>query len=1685
MPTAHSKIQHPGTSTACRRALTSFHSSRNRSRSLTPNSIGFWSVLGLILLAPAVSVGQAADGDPITPELARELAEFGATLRGHLKYWHQVTRAADAPFPEPSGQSMLTDSARTCIADKYDAKWAFRDPDNPQDATRDRVAAVAGELAKIAASYQMAIETRPEEIIGAPCGAASGDQDGLRWLRSSQISVNCPLIDTAEYWYQSVRIGQSARVDDSGAGLERDDTRRADAARRFLSFKRSLLPYSHWIDQEKLVSALQSIDLAACAENVAMRNGQEIELPADSYCIEALEIDKDTKRSACRARFLYTEELRVEHLKRVFAQHLWDAQQNAAIQSQGERAEVLQLAGSLARLSVTARNELGLDPRSYADFERATQNVYAKSSGGGSYDELIKALQQKYAAAGDLDGELICARVFAAEPGDESVPDRTACREWAESEQERLSDEIAFLNEVLSAQTDQYEAAIKLLKPYETATPQLLDADDLNWLTRAAGALYLRTRGAQAADRLYQRLGGPTDCGGAQSPSDQRCILKWSEDQSSSHPKGDLAIDIQVVPAAEFDGELGASTQKPVQLFSLRDSHNCPEKDCFLAQSYTPAKVLLVTADAQTASDSGPIVPFVSYDWDITVLEVQARQVAGIRCTLDDIVRRAEKETPAVCETLRDPVTMQGIECWRWGSPNPAAIKHWLGYLGANSLAVPRGLKITWVPAENALHLTGVLQADGLDVEILEPFTLSLTGQSQAEWQRVIGTAARNVVLKAAPAMSQLYATPGVKPGWFKLPANHEFVGLTIDRLSPITLRLYAYPTGHPELISAFRGSLDQLSGVTWDAPRTLLPAAIALAARRVDFGAINQLGELLRSVDEEQPLADLMARRDIFERALRNLTTDGTAQIDVTSTLGAYRDYQTAMEHPFDDLRQAWGTAATELSDEHQRLRDDINTKMGEAMGALMVGLPWPTGEAGAHLQELMGLATPDDAVNHIKGLVAKEAAGLLEEFIGRGGLLNCLAELERETPLWVNCEPPADALTRLGTEASRRFILFHQEATKTEKEANRLRKKWENLPASVTQEQLMRMAHDLRQQVARQAEDSTRTAWQRFIGTLAQDGGVLQQAAKALGEDARFVEGLTEAGARCDGDSATCRQLATRYALGAMFGANDELQDVERLIRSMVPQPELVFTAQARQLSDAMSDAERALAATVEEARDALQDLEAEIKRRADEAVDAAVDAVWLTAREAINFVPDVRETSGALYLNFSASAWGAQAGDRILGIDCRPEGDNWVCANQDLSTVAELNDAFRGLAPSSSALIRVVRDGEEMTLEIPRSISYSMDIVPKVPGLDIAQAASLSLSVDPTDGIQIDTTMDEAQLKNAVLTTAVEIMNDKAGFSREEIRNAYEEKLDAFKAACKEHLNIGWLGNDEICTDPIGLYRQALAVDPRQMATDLAQGIMAGNIALTEHQIEALACIEGDSIPDELEGAAGAACSILKSELRAIVALPLQTEAQAQAALDRVTRLPEEVLSAFGDALVDEAGKAVLGEALQMVNAAELAELQQTVFEYEARANELCLTAQKRVADIFGDALPPATDCKSVAALLKPKVLEAAAKKRAEEFLKDEVNKVLEEHAGELIETANKAFDEQKKLVEQAVEEQTREVMAELRKGQAAMCRALAKLAGPDGMRGLIDGVTVTLDRPNQLRHPADEDPWRVDA
>lgn len=1615
-----------------------------------------------------------AYGDPkekkeINSEVAAELTAFGETVAQYLRFWSPKEQlpVKDPVCEELTGKvwlgvfdklSPLPQQVQNYIRDTYkDAGvlWEFAPPCSGIDPSVERIAIIAGELAKAAASYEYALEARRDgetgqqsavcapgemgkrcefELLDAPSGSEWLSKPKTLRLKSglsrceiseSFLSVSClheqtTLVNLASFWHQAVSAATDVRsseddeyVEMSDHDMKRDALVRADSTRRLKSFQRALLPYSQWINSRDLIEGLSSLNLDNCTVQTSQESrddihaclnyarelhptGEEgteqlVRLPDSNTC-RNLDNPEDANFYNCSLRRDFFVSLRTAHLTGYFAKKLLLAQQNASMQSEADRTQVLQLAVSVARLTPAARSWLPLDVTKVDSFSKAN-GEFLDALGGN--DGIISQLKASLKAKNGLstEDENPCTPVFSYDPywiDQKSQPTEppseknyTDCRDWLTESTKRLDREIEFLQSVLLKQKKQYDTARDMLSVAAGTTAAKQELKGRSFAERAAMGLFLKTRAAETADTLYQRLGSPTECKmGRLDASPCQMVLHDSKGNPTSVDAMRLAL--QVFPAQDYDSAYNVSTRQLVTVRLTDDGCGNYATPCYVAESRTPASVLFVRG----AEIDKNITPFESHDWGLKVIGVRAQQAGPAKCKLQDVLKRSgdSADSNRLCRAGHAPMMLRADERTVWQRPDdPGRASEWLGYLGANSFVSADGIGVTWDQNNNELQLFGTFTATALGSSEFESFRLSLTKSSESDWRRIVRQASLRAVLKALPALSDVHQQSNSVPSLLNLPSGMVFGALSLDSVKPIRLRLYAHPEGHPALITAFVGTLDRTGSLIWREPRALLTDKLVLYAGTVNVEAIRDLARVFTRAAgteedlrrrEQNLLGDTLARRDLFEATFlalasalsdsrKDVTDTQSAPVDVQSTLDRYRSYAKALQQDSAaTVLLAWRASRENYKVVLDALRVDLE---GRLMGNLVVP-KIPLAESLAGLEDttkdkinkellwLFGLSNWDEANEHINDQLAVLIVEALQSFSASGGLFQCWAanqeentgnEVGRETL----CGAPQEAVNRIGTQIAQRFVLgFQLTSSEYDEEVERFRDRLNKPPAPLTTQQLLDAAHKIRLAVKKEAERSINEAWAATVADIGPDaGGVVGPLLTALKDEtnsADMLAALTELQINCQTSPLGCERVLVSLALDSLYPDQAAVltsglaPHLERTLEALIPRPDVVYGAGVEVLTNDSRALAKILTNAQSELTAVLQQAQQDYLRK----IGNVVDTAGLVVRETIAFVPPVEVRDGALYLRNSWSAWGGEEGDKLLGVNCQPDGTNCVVNLENLRTDENLKTALSADSLTSEApspFMRVERAGVELTLTLPRTTSYRMAIVPKIPGLDpshIADVAQLVESVDPRNPAVVQENIQQAEIKHALLTATIGRLNEAVQF---DWRTAYEDEFEAFENACKAATKAYFLFGDSACEDPIALFRKASDLDLRQISTELIK-----NIANRTTSLPRPTCTPNHKVHEVLQDAAKAACDELAEQVGEIEdKLISNNPAVARA---KVAALPQAVTQAFGKAFAGATQKEVLATVLNVASAAELLPLQQTAFEFKAQTERLCVDA-----------------------------------------------------------------------------------------------------------------------------------------
>lgn len=1633
---------------------------------------------GLALGTSAIRANAAAtEAKPITPEVAAELSAFGDTLAQFLRFWSPEEQL---PFKEPAcedlegkvwlgvfdAHSPLPLKVQDYIADRYkDAGvlWEYAPPCSGIDPSVERIAMIAGELAKAAASYEYALEARREgeteqqsavcapgetgkrcefELLVGPSESGSFSNPKTLRLKSglnrcdvseSFLGASClheqtTLVNLATFWHQAVSAATDVRVSDDDEYVEmsdhdkmRDELVRADSKRRLKSFQRALLPYSQWINTKDLIDGLASLNLHACAvkadqesrddPNACLTQAREpqevdkeklVRLPDRNTC-RNLEDPEDTDFYHCSLRRDFFVGLRTAHLTGYFAQKLLVAQQNASMQSDADRTQVLQLAVSVARLTPAAQSWLPLDIAKVDSFSKANR-AFGDALGGkdGMKSQLKVNLKAK--SAQSTEEENPCTPVFAYDPypvdqkgqPTERPSDKNyeGCREWLTESTERLDKEVEFLQAVLLKQKEQYDNASDMLSVAADATAAMQGLKGRSFAERAALVLYLKTRAAETAETLYQRLGSPTECKLGQHDSSP-CQLALPKSKDNPAPGDAMRLALQVFPAQDYDSTYNVSTRQLVKVRLTDDGCGKYATPCYVAESRTPASVSFVRG----AEIDNKITPFEYHDWELKVINVGAQQSGPAKCEVQDILKRSDDSPDGHghCRAGHNPMMLGDVEHWVWQRPgDPDRPSEWLGYLGANSFVSADGIGAAWDDDNNELQLFGTFTATALGSSEFEPFRLSLTHRSESDWRRVVRQASLRAVLKALPSLSDVYQQSNSVPSLLNLPDGMVFVALSLDSVEPIRLRLYAHPEDHPALITAFSGALDRTGAIDWREPRALLTDKLLLHARMANFEAINKLATVFSRATgtKEDPrerehnlLGDTLARRDLFEASFLDLTaalTDSHKDtsdtqpdpVNVQATLDRYRTYaQTLEQDPAATVLGGWRKSRENYRAGLDALRVDLETRLKGTLVAPTTPLAGVIAGLDDKVKDkikdellwLIGLSNWEKANEHISGELEALIVETLQTFSASGGLFQCWAAYQEsitgsEAGRDALCAPPQEAVNRIGTQIAQRFVLgFHLKASEYDDEVEEFRDRLNNPPTPLTTQQLLDAAHGIRLAVTKDVERSVNAAWAAMVADIGSDAGdVLAPLVGALKDETKSADllaALAELEVDCQTAPLGCERVLVSLALDSLYSdqaaalASGLGPHLERTLEALITRPDVVYGSAV----EALTNDSRALAKILADAQSELTAVLQRTQRESLRTIGNVVDTAGLVVRDTNVFVPPVDMREDGLYLRLTWPAWGGQEGDKLLGVDCQSDGNNCVANLEDLRTAKDLHTALSADSLTSAApspFMRVERAGRQLTLALPRTASYRMAIVPSIPGLDplhIADVAHLVESVDPRNPAAFQEKIQQAAIKHAVLKATIGRLNEAVTF---DISTAYQDELDAFEKACKASTKAYLLFGESACEDPIALFRKASSdLDLRQISTELIKNIANGTTPLPRPT-----CTPNNNVHEVLEDAAKASCDELAAQVGEVEdKLKSNNPAAARA---KVAALPQAVTQAFGEAFAGATREEVLKTVMNVASAAELLPLQQTTFEYKAQTERVCAEA----LESLGSAVTP---------------------------------------------------------------------------------------------------------------------------
>ncbi|MEW8623749.1 MAG: hypothetical protein AB2559_19430, partial [Candidatus Thiodiazotropha endolucinida] len=1618
-----------------------------------------WLCCVLLLATSHISAVPASeDGKPISHEVAAELTAFGSSLFQFLRFWTDDLSASAAGNPDGlvdvslnafDEHSVLPEVVQDCVTStnpQNGLKWGFAKPTVSADPASERIAVLAGELAKTAANYQYGLDahrhvlrsqSETDSLVclpGEECRFTldGGDKSPTRWgiferkatlplksglrtcipredpLAASCLNHETDLLELATFWYRAViheTDVASDRNETPAYKSLRDSLLDADSKRRELSFRRALLPYSQWVNTEEVIDGLTAIDLYACQElsrEDPKDNGQPlraksdaewVELPSEQDCFKIEEFrigeksDRDLLRN-CSLRRDFLNELRSAHLSRFFAQQLRQAQRIASMQSTGDRSRVLQLAGAIARLTPQASAWLGLDNKKrehYIDINSQLEDFLQNDNQFET--ELKKTLAARN--QGFYEGESPCKPVFEYDPNPNkqgkkpSDPQYANCKAWLEESTGRLAGEFRFLSTALPLQKKQYQAARDLLTGVGPA-----NSEEEDWVIAVAKRLYQNTRGAETADTLIQRLGGPTECA-AQAEKLPPCKALLDLPQSKAFS---MKPAIRVYPAQDYDDTYNVSTQAPVTVRKVpAGAEGCNlQSPCYVAESRTPAVVSFTRSATHSTHSSLAVTPFEYADWGLKVIDVRARQVGSASCPLAEVLRKPGNGEQ-VCAAARQPMTLDNMEKWRWVRPDQQKVRDWLAYNGMNGLVVADGVGV--FRENNEIRMTGSFAATALGSSEFVPFKLSLTHQSESDWRRILRTRSLEAVLKALPGLSRTYAQADSVPSFINLPDGMVFVALTLDSADPIRFRLYAYPKGKPSLITAFTGSFSAADVFSWSAPRALLAADVLLHARKVDFGAIAELATVFSSQSglDNPSLGEAMARRDMFEATLTRIGAEVIKDvviedINVRSTTQIYQEFgQRLTSNVTAEILDDWKEHRELYRDTLKQARIALEQTIVNAVRAKKISPAWPNAPIQRELLHLLGFANVKAANDYINELLPRLVTEAIRSFSVGGGLFQCWSSLkDLDQSFRVDqmgaCAVPLAEMNSISTQVTQRFALgSHLPTNQYNEKIEAFRERLNKPPSPLTTQQVLDAAHQLRVSVADGVEQLVQEAWGKMLASIRSPAGggplgALVGAMKDPERSAGLYQKLQQLNSRCGPEHRGCSDVLISLAMGSLYsGEVGSLgygleQHLEQRLKALIPRPEIVYGS----VKGKLSDAERQLSNVLADAGETLSD---ELKEGVDEVLSAAVTTAGLKVREANAFIPAAEPRDGALYIRFDSKRWGARKGDRILGVNCQADG---TACNTKLTTVEELRAALSGeqtSAASPSPFVRVQRGDRQMTLVLPRTASYQLAVLPAIPGLDTAMVANvqqLAVTVDPRNGVSVKNAIDQAELKRAVLKTTLDALNDRVPL---DWKKEHAETLAAFTEACKKNTGTGFFGIADIaCDDPMALFRKASGLDLQQVSSKAGRQITQGAANLSRPD-----CTPDGELHPLLQQAGTAACGKLNAHLDDVESALTRKDTKSARAL--LASLPQTVTQAFGETFAEGAKEAVLAKATNIASAAELLRLQQTVFEFEVQANRVCADALESVGG------PSVAGCDGIVALYK-KALNLDIRKIAED-------------------------------------------------------------------------------------------------
>ncbi|WP_348236158.1 hypothetical protein [Vibrio parahaemolyticus] len=1638
-------------------------------RFVQPNKylVPIWLCLLLtIVILPKTAYGDQKVKREITPEVVAELTSFGETVAQFLRFWYpnELQPVNESDCKDITGKvwlgefdvlSPLPEKIQNHIESIYKdigVVWKFAPPCPEIDPSVERIAIIASELAKAAASYEYALEVRREgeteqqsavcvpgemrercefELLDVSYGSESFNKPKTLRLKAglshcnvseSFLGASClheqsTLVNLASFWHQAVSAATDIRFSEgnqyyqmSDQDMKRDALVRADSKRRLKSFQRALLPYSQWIDSRALIEGLALMNLDPCTVQTIQESGNDtdgcstharnpyptgelheeqlVKLPDRKTCRRLLS-PEDVNFYNCSLRRDFFVALRTAHLTGFFAQKLLLAQKNASMQSDADRTQVLQLAVSVARLTPVAQSWLPLDVTKINLFSKANSDFLESL---GSSDDMNSRLGVSLKAKNDPHSkeENQCTPVFSYNPylvdkkqlnEPPSAKDLKDCRDWLTESTEHLDREIEFLRSVLFKQKKQYDTARDMLSEAADAAAVKQVAKDLSFAERAAIGLYLKTLAAETASILYQRLNSPTECKLEQRNASV-CHLVFPKSKENPAPIDAMRLALQVFPAQDYDSTYNVSTRQLVTVHVTDEGCGDYATPCYVAESRTPASISFVRG----AESDKNITPFEYHDWGLKVIGVRAQQTGPAKCELQEILKRSSDTADGhrFCRAGDSPMMLRIDERTVWQRPDESErVSEWLGYLGANSFVSEDGIGVAWDDHNNELQLFGTFTATALGSNEFESFRLSLTKSTESNWRRILRRASLHAVLKALPALSDVYRQSSSVPSQLNLPSGMVFVALTLDSVKPVRIRLYAHPEGHPELITAFVGMLDRTGSLNWHEPRALFMDKLVLLARTVNVEAIRDLASMFTKASGTKTLlGDTLARRDLFEAFFLDLastvsdsrkdTTDKQSDpVDVQSTLDRYRGYAKALEQ--DSATTVLG--AWQASQENYKVvLDALRVALEGRLRSNLVKATMPLTESLTGFKDeakdkskmellwLFGLSNWDEADEYINDKLAVLVVEALQTFSADGGLFKCWAAKQdansgSEVRSDSLCAAPQEAVNRIGTQVAQRFMLgSHLKSRDYDEEVKIFRERLNNPPAPLTTQQLLDAAHKIRLAVTKKVERSVNEAWSSMVADIIgrDEGGVLGPLLTALKDETKSADmraALTELQVNCQTAPLGCEQVLVSLALDSLYrdpaavltsGLESHL---ERTLEALIPRPYVVYGAGAQELSNDS----RALAKILADSQSKLTTVFYRAKRDSLRTFGGVVGTAGLVVRESNAFIPSVEVQEGALYLQLNLPAWGGKKGDKILGVNCNSDGIDCVASLEDLSTTEDLQKALRSDLPSAapSPFIRIERSGSQLTLKLPRAVSYSMAIVPKIPSLDsahIADVAQLVENVDPRNAAMFQEKIRQTEIKHAVLTATIESLNEAMQF---DWRTAYEDEFESFEKACKSLTKIYFLFGDSACEDPIALFRKASDLDLRQISTELFKNIANRTIPLPFST-----CTPNHKVHKILQDAAKVACDKLAMQVGDIEDKLKSNNLSAARAT--AAAMPQVVTQAFGETIAGANQEKVLESVLNVAFAAELLPLQQTEFEFKTQRKQICSKALESLVD-----------------------------------------------------------------------------------------------------------------------------------